>query len=74
MFPDDEDILKVKKHIFDPFEYLLHRHKAESAENRISAATGYRGLARPLSSAGSEHRPEDQTGSVTDTGHRDQRH
>ena len=29
MFPDDEDILKVKKHIFDPFEYLLHRHKAD---------------------------------------------
>ena len=29
MFPDDEDILKVKKHIFDPFEYLLHRQKAE---------------------------------------------
>ena len=28
MFPHDEDILKVKKHIFDPFEYLLHRHKA----------------------------------------------
>jgi glycerol-3-phosphate dehydrogenase subunit C len=27
MFPDDEDVLMVKKHIFDPFEYLLHRHK-----------------------------------------------
>lgn len=27
MFPDDEDVLKVKRHIFDPFEYLLHRHK-----------------------------------------------
>ncbi len=29
MFPDDAAILKVKRHIFDPFEYLLHRHKAE---------------------------------------------
>jgi len=29
MFPDDTDILKVKRHVFDPFEYLLHRHKAE---------------------------------------------
>lgn len=29
MFPGDEDVLKVKQHIFDPFEYLLHRHKAE---------------------------------------------
>ena len=28
MFPDDADVLKVKRHIFDPFEYLLHRSKA----------------------------------------------
>ena len=28
MFPDDEDVLKIKRHIFDPFEYLLYRHKA----------------------------------------------
>ena len=28
MFPDDADVLKVKAHMFDPFEYLLHRHKA----------------------------------------------
>jgi glycerol-3-phosphate dehydrogenase subunit C len=28
MYPHDPDVLKVKQHIFDPFEYLLHRHKA----------------------------------------------
>jgi Fe-S oxidoreductase len=28
MYPDDAGVLKVKQHIFDPFEYLLHRHKA----------------------------------------------
>ena len=28
MFPDDADVLKVRKHIFDPFEYLMLRHKA----------------------------------------------
>ena len=28
MFPDDADVQKVKRHIFDPFEYLVHRHKA----------------------------------------------
>ena len=28
MFPEDEAVLKVKAHIFDPFEYLLHRHKS----------------------------------------------
>lgn len=28
MFPDDPDVLKVKKAFFDPFEYLMARHKA----------------------------------------------
>jgi Fe-S oxidoreductase len=28
MFPDDPDVQKVKQGIFDPFEYLVHRHKA----------------------------------------------
>jgi Fe-S oxidoreductase len=28
MYPDDPDVQKVKRHIFDPFEYLVHRHKA----------------------------------------------
>lgn len=28
MFPDDEEVLLVKRHIFDPFEYLWQRHQA----------------------------------------------
>jgi glycerol-3-phosphate dehydrogenase subunit C len=28
MFPDDADIASIKRHIFDPFEYLALRHKA----------------------------------------------
>ena len=28
MFPDDADVAKIKKHIFDPFEYLALRHKS----------------------------------------------
>jgi Fe-S oxidoreductase len=28
MFPDDPDVQKVKSAIFDPFEYLMLRHKA----------------------------------------------
>ncbi|BAO45137.1 heterodisulfide reductase-related iron-sulfur binding cluster [Thiolapillus brandeum] len=28
MFPDDEEVLKVRDHIYDPFEYLMLRHKA----------------------------------------------
>ena len=27
MFPDDEQVMKVKKAIYDPFEYLMLRHK-----------------------------------------------
>ena len=27
MFPDDPQVQKVKQHIFDPFEYLMLRHK-----------------------------------------------
>lgn len=28
MFPDDEDVQLVKRHLFDPFEYLWQRHQA----------------------------------------------
>ncbi len=28
MFPEDADILAIKQHMFDPFEYLALRHKA----------------------------------------------
>jgi Fe-S oxidoreductase len=28
MFPDDDDVQLVKRHIFDPFEYLWQRHQA----------------------------------------------
>jgi glycerol-3-phosphate dehydrogenase subunit C len=28
MFPDDADIARLKRHFFDPFEYLALRHKA----------------------------------------------
>ncbi|MGM0594315.1 MAG: heterodisulfide reductase-related iron-sulfur binding cluster [Pseudomonadota bacterium] len=28
MFPDDAEVQKVSEAIFDPFEYLMHRHKA----------------------------------------------
>ncbi len=34
MYPDDPDVLKVKKAMFDPFEYLALRHK----EGRLSTS------------------------------------
>ena len=40
MFPDDPDVLKVKKHIFDPFEYLLHRHHAGLLQTNFQSPLG----------------------------------
>jgi Fe-S oxidoreductase len=39
MFPDDADVQKVRAHIFDPFEYLMARHK----EGKLNTA-----FAQPL--------------------------
>ncbi len=36
MYPDDPDVQKVKQHIYDPFEYLMLRHK----EGRLN--TGFK--------------------------------
>jgi glycerol-3-phosphate dehydrogenase subunit C len=40
MFPDDEDVLLVKRHIFDPFEYLWIRHQAGSMNTTFAASLG----------------------------------
>lgn len=40
MFPDDEAVQKVKAHIFDPFEYLMIRHKAELMNTQFTARLG----------------------------------
>lgn len=40
MFPDDEDVLLVKRHIFDPFEYLWQRHQAGLLDTRFKQGLG----------------------------------
>ena len=40
MYPDDEDLQKIKAHIFDPFEYLAHRHKAGLLKTDFSRPLG----------------------------------
>jgi Fe-S oxidoreductase len=40
MYPDDADVLKVKQHVFDPFEYLLHRHKADLMNTQFKTGIG----------------------------------
>jgi Fe-S oxidoreductase len=40
MFPDDEDVQLVKRHIFDPFEYLWARHQAGLLNTQFSQPLG----------------------------------
>ena len=40
MFPDDEDVQLVKRHIFDPFEYLWLRHQAGLLKTDFRQALG----------------------------------
>ncbi len=40
MFPDDEDVQLVKRHIFDPFEYLWQRHQAGLLRTEFANALG----------------------------------
>ena len=40
IFPDDEDVLKVSQAIFDPFEYLMIRHKDGKLDTRFKQSLG----------------------------------
>jgi len=40
MFPDDEDVIKVQKAFFDPFEYLYLRHKGDAFKTDFKESMG----------------------------------
>ena len=40
MFPDDADVIKVKNAFYDPFEYLMLRHKEGKLKTDFSAELG----------------------------------
>ena len=40
MFPDDEQVLKVKQAMFDPFEYLMLRHKESLLRTDFNKSLG----------------------------------
>jgi Fe-S oxidoreductase len=40
MYPNDPDVQKVKQYMFDPFEYLVHRHKAGLLNTDFKAELG----------------------------------
>jgi glycerol-3-phosphate dehydrogenase subunit C len=40
MYPDDADAIKVQQAMFDPFEYLILRHKADKLNTQFNTALG----------------------------------
>jgi Fe-S oxidoreductase len=40
MFPDDQDVIKVQRAMFDPFEYLALRHKADKLKTDFHTSLG----------------------------------
>jgi Fe-S oxidoreductase len=40
MYPDDSQVLAVKRAFFDPFEYLMHRHQAGLLDTRFARGLG----------------------------------
>ena len=40
MFPDDEQVATIQKHFFDPFEYLMLRHKANLIDTEFPQPLG----------------------------------
>ncbi|MEM9624061.1 MAG: heterodisulfide reductase-related iron-sulfur binding cluster [Pseudomonadota bacterium] len=40
MFPDDADIQTVRERFFDPFEYLMLRHKSEQVKTNFQSSLG----------------------------------
>ncbi|HEY5734283.1 MAG TPA: heterodisulfide reductase-related iron-sulfur binding cluster [Gammaproteobacteria bacterium] len=40
MFPDDADVIKVSQAIYDPFEYLMLRHKAGELKTEFASPLG----------------------------------
>ena len=40
MFPDDPDVIKVSQAIYDPFEYLMLRHKADALKTEFPRPLG----------------------------------
>jgi len=56
MYPDDADVQKVRQHMYDPFEYLMHRHKAGLLNTEFKQVLGKVVWLPP---EGTEYRSED---------------
>ena len=73
MFPNDADVARVKAAFFDPFEYLMLRHKAGLVKTDFSQNARHRRVSRRVSPARAEHRHEDARLHGADPRHHDHR-
>ena len=69
MFPEDADVQAVKEHIFDPFEYLMLRHKAGLLRTDFTREARQGELPRALPPARAEHRAQDARRAQAGAGH-----
>ena len=59
MFPDDERVQRVANAFFDPFEYLMSRHREGKLQDRFRELARLDQLPSAVPPARPEHRPED---------------
>ena len=59
MLPDETDVQRVKKTMFDPFEYLIARHKDSLLRLDFTTALGQRELSHPVPWPLARHWQED---------------
>ncbi len=74
MYPDDAEVQAVKRAFFDPFEYLMHRHKAGLLDTAFKQHLGKVSLPRALPPARAEHRSAHPRSAGPDPRHRDRVH
>ncbi len=60
MFPDDADVRLVHEAMFDPFEYLVARHRDGLLKTDFKRAARQGQLPRALPRPGAEDRPQDR--------------
>ena len=69
MFPGDADVKAVAEAMFDPFEYLVLRHRDGLLKTDFKTALGRGLLSRAVPPAGAEHGAEDARAARDDPRH-----
>ena len=73
MFPEDEQVARVRAAFYDPFEYLAQRHREGILRTRLPALPRDGCVPRRLPPAGAEHRLQDPRRAHSRAGHAGER-